>query len=276
MINMTSCSLLLLMLLTLGCSPASPDEGELDADRELMEYLKTDLPIGRYLLDDNAFLKSMDTLPDFEVRLVRPSLPELSMGSRPCLIIQDLKTGKCYSACRPVMYYAFSGGNAKETLNPIPGIARVSDTIFYHKDHCSNLIALEPFLNDKFGDTGIPEGFLEDFLNTYFRISSSGSGVEPTTYEELEEMVKAELKGLDEDIEGKDFIQAYSWELASTLARIKEAERISFAYKQFLYKNYGPYGIAIRVYRISFCPFEERAKKEDTGPFQYRIAIDEI
>ncbi|MCB0541271.1 MAG: hypothetical protein KDE33_27430, partial [Bacteroidetes bacterium] len=217
---------LLLLFFSSGCSPVMPDDGAFDADKVLMEYFETDLPIGRYIVENKAHLGYVDTLADFKVRMFRPEIPEVFSGS-PCLIIQDLETGQCYSACRPVMYYAFTGGNAKQTLNPIPGIGRVSGTILYHKDHCSNLIALEPFLNDKFGDTGIPEGFLEDFLNTYFRISSSGSGVEPTTYEELEEMVKAELKGLDEDIEGKDFIQAYSWELASTLARIKEAERVN-------------------------------------------------
>ena len=262
---------LLMMLLLLGCSPAQPYDVMSGADRVLMEYLKTGLPIGKYIAEDRGGLGYIDTLSDFAVRMIRPEIPELFSGL-PCLIIQDLETGNCYSACSPIIYHFIFGGNSLPALNPFSGIGETPDTIFYHKDQCSNLIALEAFLNEKYGVKGIPKGFLEDFLKTYFKINDD---IEPVRYEELEKRVKARLTSLDADIEGSNFVQAYTWELAATLAKIKEAENVSSLYGQYLY-GYGASGIAIRLYRIPFSIPIERVKKPDAGPFQYRIAVDEI
>lgn len=265
--NITYSSFLLFLSFLFGCKPVKPNLQAPDLNNILMEYLEMDLPIGRYILENKGSLGYIDTLSNFDVRIIRPEIPELAWGWLPCLIIQDLENGKCYSACRPVIYPSNFGGNSEKALNPIPGIEGVPDTIYYHRDHCSNLIALESFLNDKYGGTGIPDGFLQDFLDTYFK---NFSGVESVSFEEMRELIEKELS------DRKEHVQAYSWELASTLAKIKEAERISFVYEQFLYKNYGVYGIAIRVYGIPFSLPEERVKNPDAGPFQYRIAIDQI
>jgi len=260
---------LFLILCIFSCRSVQPDD--FNVDSQLLEYLKKDLPIGKYIAENKGSLGYIDTLSDFEVRVIRPEIPELFSGLS-CLIIQDLETGKCHSACKPIIYHFIFGGNSLPALNPFSGIGETPDTIFYHKDQCSNLIALEAFLNEKYGVKGIPEGFLEDFLNTYFKLNDD---IEPVSYEELEKRVKARLKSLDVDTEGKNFVQAYTWELASTLAKIKEAKNVSNLYAQYLY-GYGASGIAIRVYRISFSTPKDRVKKPDAGPFQYRIAIDEI
>lgn len=263
--NSINFSLLFLLLLsTLRCRPAQTNDSVLDADMMLMEYLKKDLPISSYLVENKASIGIVDTLPDFDARMIRPEIPELFSGF-PCLIIQDLKTGKCYSACRPNIYFSDFGGNLLPAQNPLHGVVEVPDTVYYPRDHCSNLIALESFLNEKYRVTDIAKDFLKTFFNTYF-----GNGVSASNFEELKEMVEIRLKDRQKNI------KSYSWELASTLAKIKEVEKVSDVYAHYLYKDYGSFGISIRVYRISFCPFEERAKKEDTGPFQYRIAIDEI
>ena len=51
-------------------------------------------------VEDKGVLRH-DTLSDFNVRIIQPEVPQLGWISLPCLIIQDLENGKCYSACRP-------------------------------------------------------------------------------------------------------------------------------------------------------------------------------